>query len=167
MSYPGHPLGRSYPSAEVQSVYSTAPIDWATWCLLSVALHYQGEAQYFFYWRLQGVFFEDFHAHVAAGESVSVLSVWLQFKNSKDVTVRWSHYKHSRTYLAWRSTFGVSCGDCPLSNHCLLPMSIVIKEPFFVPCNNILEKRVISLLWEKICWYGYIFIFLFIKRMRI
>ena len=30
MSYPGHSLGESYPSAEVQSVYSTAPVDWAT-----------------------------------------------------------------------------------------------------------------------------------------
>ena len=30
VSYPGHSLGgRSYPSAEVQSVYSTAPADWA------------------------------------------------------------------------------------------------------------------------------------------
>ena len=31
MSYPGHSLGGgSYPSAEKQSVYSTAPADWAT-----------------------------------------------------------------------------------------------------------------------------------------
>ena len=30
VSYPGHSLGGgSYPSAEVQSVYSTAPTDWA------------------------------------------------------------------------------------------------------------------------------------------
>ena len=29
MSYPGHSLGDSYPSAEMQSVYSTAPADWA------------------------------------------------------------------------------------------------------------------------------------------
>ena len=30
VSYPGHSLGGgSYPSAEVQSVYSTAPADWA------------------------------------------------------------------------------------------------------------------------------------------
>ena len=31
VSYPGHSLGRggSYPSAEVQSVYSTAPANWA------------------------------------------------------------------------------------------------------------------------------------------
>ena len=30
VSYPGHSLRGSYPSAEVQSVYSTAPADWAT-----------------------------------------------------------------------------------------------------------------------------------------
>ena len=29
VSYTGHSWGRSYPSAEVQSVYSTAPADWA------------------------------------------------------------------------------------------------------------------------------------------
>ena len=30
VSYPGHFLVGSYPSAEVQSVYSTAPADWAS-----------------------------------------------------------------------------------------------------------------------------------------
>ena len=30
MLYQGHSLGRSYPYAEMQSVYSTAPTDWAT-----------------------------------------------------------------------------------------------------------------------------------------
>ena len=29
VSYPGHSLWRSYPSAEVQSIYSTAPANWA------------------------------------------------------------------------------------------------------------------------------------------
>ena len=29
VSYPGHSLEGSYPSAEVQSVYSTAPANWA------------------------------------------------------------------------------------------------------------------------------------------
>ena len=29
VSYPGHSLGGSYPSSEVQSVYFTAPADWA------------------------------------------------------------------------------------------------------------------------------------------
>ena len=30
VSYPGHSLGGFYPSAEVQSVYSTAPANWAS-----------------------------------------------------------------------------------------------------------------------------------------
>ena len=30
VSYPGHLLEESYPSAEKQAVYSTAPVDWAT-----------------------------------------------------------------------------------------------------------------------------------------
>ena len=29
VSYPGNLLVRSYPSAEIQSAYSTAPADWA------------------------------------------------------------------------------------------------------------------------------------------
>ena len=29
MIYPGHSLGKSYPSAEIQLVYSSAPADWA------------------------------------------------------------------------------------------------------------------------------------------
>ena len=29
VSYTGHSLGKSYPSAEMQSVYSTAPDNWA------------------------------------------------------------------------------------------------------------------------------------------
>ena len=29
VSYPGHSLGESYPSAEMQTVYSTAPANWA------------------------------------------------------------------------------------------------------------------------------------------
>ena len=29
VSYPGHLLGKSYPTAEVQSVYFIAPADWA------------------------------------------------------------------------------------------------------------------------------------------
>ena len=29
VSYPGHLLGESYPSAEMQSVYSAVPADWA------------------------------------------------------------------------------------------------------------------------------------------
>ncbi len=33
MSCAGHSLGVSYPSAEVQSVYFTAPADWANWSL--------------------------------------------------------------------------------------------------------------------------------------
>ena len=42
VSYPGHSLGESYPSAEMQSVYSTAPADWATgvvWFLYIQAYH--------------------------------------------------------------------------------------------------------------------------------
>ena len=33
MSYTGHSLTDSYPSVERQSVYSTAPVDWASDCV--------------------------------------------------------------------------------------------------------------------------------------
>ena len=40
VSYPGHSLEKeSYPSAEMQSVYSTAPADWDTWTRFFPVLH--------------------------------------------------------------------------------------------------------------------------------
>ena len=39
VSYPGHSLRGSYPSTEAQSVYSTAPIDWAIFCLVGCVWH--------------------------------------------------------------------------------------------------------------------------------
>ena len=36
VSYPGHSLGRSYPSAEKQLVYFTAPTMWANICCCSL-----------------------------------------------------------------------------------------------------------------------------------
>ena len=43
VSYPRHSLGGSYASAEIQSVYSTAPADWANhsskWPFISVITH--------------------------------------------------------------------------------------------------------------------------------
>ena len=39
MSYPGHSLGwGSYPYAEIQSMYSTAPADWASWLFAKFCL---------------------------------------------------------------------------------------------------------------------------------
>ena len=46
-------------------------------------------------------------------------------------------------------------------------LNIVIKDTFFVTCNDIFEKRVISLSRKKTChfWYA-IFLFLLTKSMR-
>ena len=49
VSYPGHLLGKSYPSAERQSVYSTAPANWATWHLLGEVLSLCSDAVSVFY----------------------------------------------------------------------------------------------------------------------
>ena len=37
-----------------------------------MALHYEGEAQHFAHWQVQGVLLEDFPTHVAAAESISL-----------------------------------------------------------------------------------------------
>ena len=36
-SYPGYSLGESYPSAEMQSEYSTAPANWASFILKRIS----------------------------------------------------------------------------------------------------------------------------------
>ena len=38
VSYPGHSLGESYTSAEIQLVYSTAPADWLHVCVYFVSV---------------------------------------------------------------------------------------------------------------------------------
>ena len=58
--------------------------------LLNAALHYQ-KAQCFSYWWVSGVFFEDFHTHVAAVESKSLH--WVSdcgLRNSKWIIQTWS-----------------------------------------------------------------------------
>ena len=56
VSYPGHSLeGGSYPSAEKQSVYSTAPVDWAMFRLNSndetIQLYWHVEEFLFYFIR--------------------------------------------------------------------------------------------------------------------
>ena len=46
VSYLGHSLGGSYPSAELQSVYSTAPANWATFSECSYVCVIVGEFSY-------------------------------------------------------------------------------------------------------------------------
>ena len=53
-----------------------------------------------------------------------------------------------------------------LINPLSFALNIVIKDPFFISCNYILEKQVISLIWKKTCCYGYmIFLILLTKCM--
>ena len=51
---------------------SLYPVFFPAWFLLNVALHYHGEAQCFFYWQVQGIFLEDFHAYITAVERISL-----------------------------------------------------------------------------------------------
>ena len=43
VSYPGHLLGESYPSAEKQSAYSTVPVDWGTRAVVPVSILSMGQ----------------------------------------------------------------------------------------------------------------------------
>ena len=45
-SYPGHMLGESYPSAEIQPVYSTTPANWAA-LYLSMNMKLAGKCSFF------------------------------------------------------------------------------------------------------------------------
>ena len=51
VSYPGHLLAGSYPSAGVQSVYSTAPADWAKWKLIPIFIFLQLRVNVSFFLR--------------------------------------------------------------------------------------------------------------------
>ena len=57
VSYPGHSLGGSYPSAEVQSVYSTIPTDWANKQMSSGSFKNSVTYKWFTYkeWRFSDV----------------------------------------------------------------------------------------------------------------
>ena len=46
-------------------------------------------------------------------------------------------------------------------------LNVMIKYSLFVPCNNIIEKRVFSLTWKNTCHYKYAtFFILLTKSMR-
>ena len=53
MSYPGHSLKESYSSADMQSVYSVAPADWAVWLFVFSNANYSGNG-WSFYIELKG-----------------------------------------------------------------------------------------------------------------
>ena len=49
----------------------------------------------------------------------------------------------------------------------LFALNIIIKDTFFIACNDILENQLISLPLKMICLYGYAILFiLFTKSMR-
>ena len=101
-SYLGHSLGESYPSAEVQSVYSTAPADWAIgqhkccnerrWLLISHAVYL---GMFFKHYASNG--FEvkrtstDSERSVAKKEALHLFKLW--FKSS--------HNSCNRNFLFW------------------------------------------------------------------
>ena len=134
-----------------------------------MALHYHGEAQRFFIWWERGVFLEDFYFFIFCSywENKSPLSIWLRSKNSKWIIARWSYNANRITFLPGNCAFGVGCIYSSVTIYCPLRLIIVMKDPFFFTCNDIVMKHVISLSLKKNCHYGYvIFVILLIKSMR-
>ena len=83
--------------------------------LQNVSFYYHWEALNISYWWVQSFYLEDFHAHVPAVESISLL-----FKNSKWIILWGSHPTHSITFIPWSSSFGVGSRDSSMSIHPLL-----------------------------------------------
>ena len=79
VSYPGYSSGESYPSAEVQSVYSTAPADWAMDIFIAISFFLSFFLSFFashvFFCKLcYSIFFCLFYLLKWFG-SISVLSI--------------------------------------------------------------------------------------------
>ena len=135
------------------------------WFLLNMTLHCQ-KGGHFSYWRVQGVFMEDFYAHFAAVEIMSALSVWLWFKNSKSIIPMILPYTQ-HNFSSMKLCLWSRLWKFILVNPLPFALNIVRKDPSFITCNDILEKWVISLPWKKTCCYGYvIFLILLTKCMR-
>ena len=120
---------------------SLNPEFFPAWFLLNMALHYDGEAQYFFNQRVWGVFL-DFHAHIGAVKSIS-LHCCLETQNEWQ-----SHHTHRIICLPWRFTFGVVSRDhlCQSSafgiEHCY-------KRPIFHPLVMIFLRNRSFLCFER------------------
>ena len=74
VSYPGHSLGGSYPSAEVESVYSTAPVDWAIHrvkcqTVLFQIIQFNVSTQF----RHQNIYFEQFSSALVRSSNVKTV----------------------------------------------------------------------------------------------
>ena len=123
---------------------SLNPIFFPAWFLLNFALCYHGEAQRFFYWWVQSIFL-NFHVHVAPVESISLHWVSDWFKNSKWTIPQWSHHERCIIFSSMKLCFWNQLWKFILVNPLLFVLIIIIKDLFFITCNDILEKLVISL----------------------
>ena len=117
----------------------------------------------FSYWRMWGVFSEDFRAHIKGISLHRVSDCCLKSQTNATMIQPYTQHNFASIKL------------CPWSKHqrfvfdssLLFGLNIVIKDPFFITFNNIFENQVISLLWKKTCRYGYtIFLILLTKSMR-
>ena len=106
--------------------------------------------------------------HCNCWEYKSTLNVWVQFKNSKWIIPWGSHYTNSIIFLSWSSALWGRLWRFILVNPLAFALNFVKKALFFfITCNDVLEKEILSLPWKKTCCYGYMIIFiLFTKSMR-
>ena len=96
--------------------------------LIDCGLSCHGEAQCFSYW------WEDFQAYV--------LSIWLQFNNTKWIIPRWSYYTHNINFLLWSSVFGVVCQSIAFCN-----VEHWRKRLIFVTCNKMSQWIFSQRVW--------------------
>ena len=79
----------------------------------------------------------------------SMLRVWLGFKNSKGIILRWSRRTHSITFSSIKLRLWGRLRIFILVNPQALAQNLFIKDPFFFSYNDIIGKWVISMPWKK------------------
>ena len=69
--------------------------------------------------------------------------------NVQSSIMKWSRPYTPITFLPWCSGFGVDSRPLSMSNQCFA-LKRVHKGPFFITCNDILQKQVISVLKDNL-----------------
>ena len=126
VSYPGNSLGGSYPSAELQSMYSTARADWA---IFSLSLPFR-----FFNWN---------SLTVTAGDQI--MSILLNkpktFKAALlSLTMQMFRFYFEYLFALVSRKVSPVIEGCGLNQQCLIPETVAWAALFFLFCLTIRIK---------------------------
>ena len=128
----------------------------SAWFLLNFLLHYLGKAITFPLLTSTNSLFLKISMH-----TLQLLRVCMHWVSDRICKIRneWYcsdlHRTHSITFLPWSSAFVVGCRMFILLNPLFFALNMILKDPFFVTCNYILERLVLSLPRKKSSEYGY------------